>query len=50
MEQSTQIGSPNVDNEYQEPTKEFNKLLLNTLKITINAFGIINWVTKEGWP
>jgi hypothetical protein len=43
--QSTQIGSPNVDHEYQEPTKEFNKLLLNTLEITINAFGTINWVT-----
>ncbi len=22
---------------------------MNTLKITINAFGTINWVTEEGW-
>jgi hypothetical protein len=24
-------------------------LLLNTPKIIVNAFGTINWVTKEGW-
>ncbi len=41
-QQSTQTGSSNVDHEYQELTKELNMLLLNTPKIIVNAFGIIN--------
>ncbi len=39
IQQSTQIGSPNVDHEYQEPTEELNTLLLNTPKIIVNEFG-----------
>jgi hypothetical protein len=27
IQQFTQIGSPNVDHEYQEPTEELNTLL-----------------------
>jgi microcompartment protein CcmL/EutN len=50
IQQSTQIGSPNVDHEYQEPTEQLNLLLLNTPEIIVNTFGIINWVTEEGWP
>ncbi len=46
--QFTQTGSSNVDHEYQESINELNMLLLNTPKITINAFGTIDWVTKEG--
>jgi hypothetical protein len=41
------MGSPNVDHQNQEPTEELNKLLLNTLNILVNAFGTIDWVTKE---
>jgi hypothetical protein len=37
-----QMGPSNVDHEYQEPIKELNTLVLNTLKITINAFGTID--------
>jgi hypothetical protein len=48
-QQSTQMGSPNVDHEYQEPIEELNMLLLNTPKNIVNAFGTIDWVTKEGW-
>jgi hypothetical protein len=44
------MGSLNVDQNYPEPTKESNMLLLNTLKNIVNAFGTINWVTKKGWP
>ncbi len=40
--QSTQMGSSNVDHEYQEPTKELNMLLLNTPKNIVNAFGTID--------
>ncbi len=47
--QSMQTNSLNVDHEYQEPIKALNMLLLNTPKIIINAFGTIDWVTKEGW-
>jgi hypothetical protein len=43
-----QTNSLNVDHEYQEPIKALNMLLLNTPKIIINAFGTIDWVTKEG--
>jgi hypothetical protein len=43
------MSSPNVDHENQEPTEELNKLLLNTPKIIVNAFGTIDWATKEGW-
>jgi len=49
-QQSTQMGSPNVDHNYQEPIEELNTLLFNTLENTINAFGTIDWVTKKGWP
>jgi hypothetical protein len=44
------MGSPNVDHEYQEPTKESNTFLLNTPKIIDNAFGTIDWVIEERWP
>jgi hypothetical protein len=37
-----QMGPSNVDHEYQEPTKKLNMFLLNTLEITINAFGTID--------
>jgi hypothetical protein len=37
-----QIGSLNVDHEYQEPTKELNTLLLNTPKIIVNVLGTID--------
>jgi hypothetical protein len=40
--QSTQIGSPNVDHEYQKPIEELNILLLNTLEIIVNTSGIID--------
>jgi len=46
IQQSSQTCSLNVDHEYQKPIKELNMLLLNTPKITINAFGTIDWVTK----
>jgi hypothetical protein len=49
-QQSTQMGSLNIDHENQESTKELNMLLLNTPKIIVNSFGTIDWVTKEGWP
>jgi len=49
-QQSTQMGSPNVDHGYQEPTEELNTLLLNTLDNIVNAFGTIDWVIEEGWP
>ncbi len=49
-QQFTQTCSLNVDHDYQKPTKKLNTLLLNTLHNTINAFGIIDWVTKKGWP
>jgi len=42
--------SSNVDHEYQKPIEELNMLLLNTQKKIVNAFGTIDWVTKEGWP
>ncbi len=45
IQQSTQMGSPNVDHNYQKPTEE-----LNTLENIINAFGTIDWVTKKRWP
>jgi hypothetical protein len=45
-----ETGSSNVDHEYQEPTEKLNMLLLNTRKNIVNAFGTIDWVTKEGWP
>jgi hypothetical protein len=44
-----QTGSLNVDHEYQEPTKELNNLLLNTLEATINAFGTIGSMTEKRW-
>ncbi len=44
------MGSPNVDHNYQELIEELNTLLLNTLENTINTFGTIDQVTKEGWP
>ncbi len=50
IQQSMQTSSLNIDHEYQKPTEELNTLLLNTPKAIINAFGIINQVTKEGWP
>jgi hypothetical protein len=40
------MGSSNVNNEYQKPTKELNTLLLNTLEIIVNEFGTINLVTE----
>ncbi len=48
-QQSTQMGSPNVDHNREEPIEELNMLLLNTLENIINAFGTINWVTKKRW-
>ncbi len=50
IRQSTQTGSPNVDHEYKISIEKLNTLLLITLKTTINAFGTIDQVTKEGWP
>jgi hypothetical protein len=44
-QQSTIMGSWNIDHEYQEPTKE-----LNILEDIVNAFGTIDWVIEEGWP
>jgi hypothetical protein len=44
-----QMSSPNVDHEYQKPIEKLNTLVLNTLEIIVNAFGTIDWVTKEGW-
>jgi hypothetical protein len=43
------MSSPNVDHEYQEPTKKLNTMLLNTLEITINTFGTIDLVKEERW-
>jgi hypothetical protein len=48
-QQFTQTGSPNVGHKYQEPIEKLNMLLFNTPKNIVNAFGIIDWVTKEGW-
>jgi hypothetical protein len=45
-----QTCSLNIDHDYQEPTKELNMLLLNTPHNSINAYGTIDQVTKEGWP
>jgi hypothetical protein len=41
-QQPTQMGSPNVDHNHEEPIEELYMLLLNTPKNTINAFGTIN--------
>jgi len=37
-----QMGSLNIDHEYQKPTEKLNTLLLNTLEAIIIAFGIID--------
>jgi hypothetical protein len=42
IQQSTQTSSSNVDHEYKKPTEKLNTLLLNTLEITIDAFGTID--------
>jgi hypothetical protein len=51
-QQSTQISSPNVDHEYEEPIEELNTLLLNTP--TMRKWGLLQlplqlnfWLTTD---
>ncbi len=47
-QQSSQFGSPN---EVQENTNvKLEATLFSTPKITMNVFGMLDWLTKKGWP